>query len=137
MQKMGGWAHCLSPCITGQWNANYNSYVRIWNSISHCFATESRQYETSKQDDERSITIQFLNGCAKPNILYIPLIMLRLTYNRCNKVKIYQVFFIDYMLIIMFSETIGTFAGTFSEFPYMNYQLVLPYWMMWNGLNVL
>ena len=114
MQRVGGWAHCLSPCITDQWNANYPSYVSIrliWNSIS-CSATESRQYETSKQDDERSIAIQFLNGCTKPNILYIPLIILKFTYNRCNKVKIYEVSFIDYMLIIMFSESISTFPGT-------------------------
>ena len=29
-------SHCLSPCITDQWNANYPSYVSIrliWNSI--------------------------------------------------------------------------------------------------------
>ena len=87
----GGWVHCLSPCITDQWNANYPSYVSIrliWNSIS-CSATESRQYETSKQDDERSIAIQFLNGCTKPKLLHIPLIILKFTYNKCNKVKIY------------------------------------------------
>ena len=114
MRWVGGWAHCLSPCITDQWNANYPSYVSIrliWNSIS-CSATESRQYETSKQDGERSIAIQFLNGCTKPNILYIPLIILKFAYNRCNKVKIYEVSFIDYMLIIMFSESISTFPGT-------------------------
>ena len=58
------------------------------------------------------ITIQFLNGWTKPNILYIPLIILKFTYNRCNKVKIYKVSFIDYMLIIMFSESISTFPGT-------------------------
>ena len=36
MQRVGGSAHCLSPCITDQWNANYPSYVSIrliWNSI--------------------------------------------------------------------------------------------------------
>ena len=102
MQRVGGWAHCLSPCITDQWNANYPSYVSIrliWNSIS-CSATESRQYETSKQDDERSITIQFLNGWTKPNILYIPLIILKFTCNRCSKVKIYEVSFIDYMKVL-------------------------------------
>ena len=114
MQRVGGWAHCLSPCITDQWNANYPSYVSIrliWNSIS-CSATESRQYETSKQDDERIIAIQFLNECTKSNILYIPLIILKFTYNRCNKVKIYEVSFIDYMLIIMFCESISTSPGT-------------------------
>ena len=112
MQRVGGWAHCLSPCITDQWNANYPSYVSIrliWNSIS-CSATESRQYETSKQDDERSIAIQFLNGRTKPNILHIPLIILKFTYDRCNKVKIYEVSFIDYMLVIMFSESISNLS---------------------------
>ena len=107
-RRVGGWAHCLSPCITDQWNANYPSS----GIPSHCFATESRQYKTSKQDDERSITIQFLNGWTKPNILYIPLIILKFTYNGCNKVKIYKVSFIDYMFIIMFSESISTFLGT-------------------------
>ena len=32
---MGGWAHCLSVCISDQWNANCPSYVGIlliWNS---------------------------------------------------------------------------------------------------------
>ena len=79
---------------------------------SHCSATESRQYETSKQDDKRSTIIQFLNGWTKPNILYIPSIILKFTYNRCNKVKIYEVSFVDYMLIIVFGESISTFPGT-------------------------
>ena len=51
---------------------------------------ESKQYEFSDQDDECSIIIQFLNGWTKSNILYIPLIILKFTYNRCNKVKIYR-----------------------------------------------
>ena len=83
----------------------------IWSSIS-CSATENRQYETSKQDGERSITIQVLNGWTKPNILYIPLIILKFTYNRCDKVKIYKVSFIDYIFIIESRESIFTFPGT-------------------------
>ena len=83
----------------------------IWNSVSYS-ATDSRQYETSKQDGERRITIQFLNGWDKPNILCIPLIILKFTYNRCAKVKIYKVSFTDYILIIEFSESICTFPGT-------------------------
>ena len=33
--RMRAISHCLSPCITGQWNANYPSYLSIrliWNS---------------------------------------------------------------------------------------------------------
>ena len=87
-QKVGGWAYSLSSCIRDQSNENYPPYVSIcliWNSIS-LLCYEEQKFKTSKEDDERSITIQFLNGWAKPNILYIPLITLKFTYNRCNKV---------------------------------------------------
>ena len=114
MKRVGVWAHCLSFSNTNQSNASYTSYVSIrliWNSIS-CSATESRQYEASKQDEERSIAIQFLNGWIKPNILYIPLVILKFTCSRGNKVKIYKVSFIDYMLIIVFTESTSTSPRT-------------------------
>ena len=85
-------------------------FIRKFPIPSHCSSTKSRQYETSKQADEPSFTIQFLHGSAHPNILYISLIILKFTSNRCNKIKVYMVSFIDY--IIMFSESIGTFPGT-------------------------
>ena len=44
------------------------------------------------------------NGWVKPNILYIPLIILKFTYNRRNKIKTDKLAFIDYMFFIMFSE---------------------------------
>ena len=59
-----------------------------------------------------NITIQLLNLWAEPNILYIPLVILKSTYNRCNIIKICKVSFIDYVLSIMFSESISTFPGT-------------------------
>ena len=55
------------------------------------------------------------NGLARPNILYIPLIILKFSCNRCNKVKIYKVAFIDYMFIIMFRGGIHTFTGTYLQ----------------------
>ena len=48
------------------------------------------------------------NGWVRPNILYILLIILKFTYNRCNKVKIYKGVFIDYIFIINLVKVLAT-----------------------------
>ena len=52
------------------------------------------------------------NRWARTNILRIPLIIVKFTYHRCTKFKIYNLTFIDYIFILMFNEGISTFPGT-------------------------
>ena len=51
------------------------------------------------QDKIKSVVLPFssYNGWTEPYMLYIPLVILKFTHNRCNKVKIFKLALIDYM----------------------------------------
>ena len=114
MQRVGGWTHCLSPFITDPWIANYPSNISIgqfWIP-SHCSATESRQYETLKQDDERSVTyipVPIMDGPDQRYCIFRYSSLNSLTIGVTKSKSTRSLLF---MFIIMVSESISTFPGT-------------------------
>ena len=67
MQRVGEWAHCLSPCITGQWNANYPSYLSIrliWNLKTNIgcpiISTSNHMFDMAIRDKFPSALLKIL-----------------------------------------------------------------------------